>query len=206
MDELVETLQRKRASMRLAIQELTGETETGGIELSSLIHLLANLYESAEVPPGSQLDLSGPRWGLLMRLQFEEARGNCSGITPTNLSRVQSVSKNTISALLRGLEDQGLIQRTLDPQDRRLFRIQLTPHGREVVHQQAPARVRHLNRLTQGLTDTERQELTELMWKLFSSIYHNCPHFANDMRAAALHEEKAATLTASPEPSAPGRG
>ena len=150
-----------------------------------------------EVPPGSQLDLSGPRWGLLMRLHLEEARGNCDGITPTALSRVQSVSKNTISALLRGLEDQGLIQRALDPQDRRLFRIQLTPHGREVVRQEAPARVQHLNRLAQSLTDSERQELADLLWKLFSSIYKNCPQFLAS-RAAYLHEEQTV-----PQPPAP---
>ncbi len=132
-----------------------------------------------------------------MRLHFEEARGNCAGITPTALSRVQSVSKNTISALLRGLEEQGLVQRTLDPTDRRLFRIQLTAHGRELVRREAPGRVRHLNRLAQGLTEPERQELTDLLWKLFSSIYKNCPQFAID-RAAYLREEKASSQTPAP--------
>ena len=66
-------------------------------------------------------------------LYVEEQRGKSLGLPPSYLSRCQDVTKNTISVLLRGLEDQGWIERTLDPDDRRVFRIRLTPAGRELI-------------------------------------------------------------------------
>jgi len=165
---------KMRSHMREQVRALVGADETiEGLELSGMIRGLANLYEAAEVPPDSPLDLSGPRWFLLMRLLGEERDGNCDGVTPTSLSHNQNVSKNTISSLLRGLEEQGLIQRAIDPVDKRIFRIQLTDHGRELMEVAAPLRIRHLNRLTSGLTPAEQEQLIGLLAKLFRSIIKN---------------------------------
>jgi DNA-binding MarR family transcriptional regulator len=162
-----------RAHMRQHVRELVGDDDASGLELAGLIRGLANLYETAEIPPDSPLDLSGPRWFLLLRLLGEEREGNCAGVTPTALSHNQNVSKNTISSLLRGLEEQGLIQRDIDPLDKRIFRIQLTAHGRELMAIAAPLRIRHLNRLASGLAPEEQEQLYGLLVKLFRSIAKN---------------------------------
>jgi DNA-binding MarR family transcriptional regulator len=166
-------MMKMRSHMREQVRALVGADEIIGLELSGMIRGLANLYETAEVPPDSPLDLSGPRWFLLLRLLGEERDGNCDGVTPTALSRGENVSKNTISSLLRGLEEQGLIQRAIDPVDRRIFRIQLSDHGRELMAIAAPLRIRHLNRLTSGLTPAEQEQLIGLLAKLFRSIIKN---------------------------------
>lgn len=62
-----------------------------------------------------RINCQAPRWGLLMRLYIEEVSGNMSGLSPSQLSHYQHVSKNTVSALLRGLEEQGLIARQARP-------------------------------------------------------------------------------------------
>lgn len=159
-----------RSHMRKHVQELVGDENAAGLELAGMIRGLANFYEAAEIPPDSPLDLSGPRWFILLRLLGEEREGNCLGVTPTALSHNQNVSKNTISSLLRGLEEQGLIQRDIDPTDKRIFRIQLTPHGRELMAIAAPLRIRHLNRLASGLTPEEQEQLYGLLVKLFRSL------------------------------------
>ncbi len=92
--------------------------------------------------------------------------GKPEGITPTELSHFQRVSKNTISALLRGLEEQGLIQRNLDSEDLRVFRIQLTDAGRALVLNTAPNRIAGLNKLLSGLNPEEREQLILLLEKL----------------------------------------
>src|SRR5512133_3343622 len=140
-EERCDPVERIRAHLRSHLKELTGSADTSGIELVSLIRNLTNLYEAVHSLESGEHGLSGPRWGLLLRLLAVEQHGNCTGVTPASLSRFQSVNKNTISALLRGLEEQGLIQRDLDPVDRRIFRIQLTPEGRRVVKTEAPKRV-----------------------------------------------------------------
>jgi DNA-binding MarR family transcriptional regulator len=99
------------------------------------------------------------------------------------------VSKNTISALLRGLEEQGLIQRTLDPQDRRLFRIRLSDYGRQVVQKEAPQRIRYLNKLASGISPEEQELLINLLAKLYRSISANCGQ-QKDNPFTALFVEK----------------
>lgn len=187
-----ESTLKLRSHMRRHVQELTGETETSGLELGSLIRWLANLYENAEVPAACTTDLSGPRWGLMLRLLAEEKRGSCDGLTPTHLSHFQNVSKNTISALLRGLEEQGLIQRTLDPKDRRLFRIQLTEHGRQTVQTEAPLRIRHLNELASGLSPAEQDQLIGLLSRLYQSVAASIPNLKDfSISKMYLEEENA---------------
>jgi DNA-binding MarR family transcriptional regulator len=163
-------LEMIRSHNRDQIQKLTGLTDTSGIEVISMVRIVMNLLDGNIALRSGQSDVSGPRWGLLMCLIGEEQLGKKEGITPTNLSRYQNVSKNTISALLRGLEEQGFIQRNLDPLDHRIFRIQLTTAGREFVKTTSPSRMVYLNQLVSGLTVEERDQLISLLEKLYCSM------------------------------------
>ena len=163
-----------REHIREHVSALAGVEDTTGLELVAMIRGLANLYEAAEVPPEDDIDLSGPRWLLLLRLMAEERLGNQAGLTPTGLSHFQNVSKNTISSVLRGLEDQGLIQRAIDPDDKRLFRIQISERGRSLMAVAAPQRIRYLNCLVSGLAPDEKEQLFALLGKLYYSVVQNC--------------------------------
>ena len=153
------------AHMRSTMKSLFGIDDTSGIEIFGMLRHLAHLCE-----PPDEKDLSGARWRLMLHLYGQEHMGNPTGLTPTDLSHTQRVSKNTISALLRGLEEQGLIRRELDPQDYRLFRIQLTQAGRDLIHETGPQRLAYLNQLAAGLTSEERTQLMALLEKLHRSI------------------------------------
>jgi DNA-binding MarR family transcriptional regulator len=158
------------ARMRGQIKTLFGIEDTSGFELFSMIRRLAHMSEALDSQPPNVPDLSGSRWRLMMHLLAEEHMGNGAGLTPTSISHSQRVSKNTISALLRGLEEQGLIQRNLDAADYRLFRIQLTQAGRDLVLTTAPQRLAQLNRLAAGLTCEEHIQLMLLLEKLHNSL------------------------------------
>lgn len=155
--------------MRAHIREHVGPDQAFGIEIPNLIRMIANQYETLSEQTGQHMTLSGPRWGVLLRLMVEEKRGRAY-ITPTSLSQGQNVSKNTISALLRGLEEQGLIARELDETDRRIFRIRLTPAGRELVEKAAPQHLQRLNQLISGLSMEEKSQLSDLLAKLYCSM------------------------------------
>jgi DNA-binding MarR family transcriptional regulator len=160
----------RRAFWRSRLKELAGIDDTSGVEILSMIRALTRLSEFVEGQFPAQPDLSGPRWGLLMLLLAHERKSGSQGVTPTALSHFQGVSRNTISSLLRGLEEQGYIERALDPQDHRVFRIRLTDAGREVAQCLAPERVAFMNRLAAGLSPAEREELIGLLDKLHESI------------------------------------
>ncbi|HVN53539.1 MAG TPA: MarR family transcriptional regulator [Anaerolineaceae bacterium] len=166
------TIIEKMRKQAREIGDLTGNRDTTGIELIGLTHLVARTYDmiTMQKAEASHSGISRARWGLLMRLWREEKVGNAEGLTPTYLSQCQNVGKNTISALLRGLEEQGLVQRTLDRVDHRIFRIQLTQQGRKIIADHAPRMLDYVNRLASGLSEGERAQLRELLSKLYYSL------------------------------------
>jgi DNA-binding MarR family transcriptional regulator len=157
-------------SLRSRLEGLAGGVDLTGLELLRRTSRVANFYDTILNQRLRPTELSGPRWHLLVRLFAEEKRHGPGGLSPTYLSKCQDVSKNTISSLLRGLEEQGLIERALDPADRRAFRIQLSETGRELVQTSAPRHFEELNELAAGLTVAERSTLIDLLDKLHRSL------------------------------------
>jgi DNA-binding MarR family transcriptional regulator len=156
--------------LREGLGDLMSGIEPTGFEIVRLLRAVGNQYAQEMASTQSAAGMSGPRWHLLLRLYVEEQRGKSLGLPPSYLSRCQDVTKNTISVLLRGLEDQGWIERTLDPDDRRVFRIRLTPAGRELIRTSTPARLAHLNALVNDLGADDRRQLIRLLTKLHRSL------------------------------------
>lgn len=156
--------------VREMVGELAGDLDPSGVELVRLIRMVCNTYDARVDDALRETGLSGPRWGLLLRMLTEEKRGTKGGMSPTHLSRCQNVSKNAISSLIGGLEEQGLVKRELDRADKRVFRIRLTEAGRQAVNETAPEHVAYLNELAGGLNDAERAQLIGLLEKLYASL------------------------------------
>jgi DNA-binding MarR family transcriptional regulator len=152
------------------IKQIFQLEDTRGIEFISLLQQATHLSMEMDCQGFSEKDISGPRWALMLYLYVEEISGSPTGLTPTKLSDNRHVSKNTISALLRGLEAQGLVQRQLDPKDLRHFFIHLTPAGREMVQQNAADRIVRLNRMVSGITQEEFDQLKTLLGKYVVSL------------------------------------
>ncbi len=160
------------------LEDMGAHVDLTGLELVRLVRILGHQFDRSASVSGEDAGVTGPRWRLLLRLMAEEKRTPGEGMSPGYLSRCQSVSKNTISTLLRGLEDDGLVERALDPGDRRSFRIQLTPAGRDLVRKSTPARLARLNELVAELTPEERSHLIALLTRLNRSLARYTP--AND--------------------------
>ena len=115
-------------------------------------------------------ELSGPRLGILLRLFMAAQHGNPEGVNPSELGRFQDVKKNTISALLKSLEESGLIERVPHPTDRRASLIRITPAGQALVQSTAPLRFRFMNEITSSLSAPEQDDLIRLLTKLHGSL------------------------------------
>ena len=146
-----------------------GVEDLSGAELSRLIKLSSTGYDTIFKARMKDENLSGPRWRILLHLFMAEEMG-APGVSPTELSQARNVSKNTISSLLRSLEEQGLVTRAVSPSDRRSFVIQLTEKGRDLVRERSPQHLAYLNELASDLTLEERQQLILLLQKLYKSI------------------------------------
>lgn len=160
-----------RAVFSQAMAEL-GIQDTHGVEMLRLIKMAANAYDTILADRMRAEDISEPRWRVLLRLWREE---KCGGewLSPTQLSHAQRLSKNTISAHLRALEEQGLIERQLDADDLRQFRIRLTDSGRELIRRSTPGHMAFLNQLTADLSPSEIDTLQQLLHKLHHSLWQH---------------------------------
>jgi DNA-binding MarR family transcriptional regulator len=124
----------KREKWMSFVRALNPEVDPGALrlmdELRAVSHALHQLGEQSVAVTG----LSYARMRLLLGLMFaQEIEGREHGLNPSEISERQGTSRNTISSLIGDLEKEGLIQRTLDPDDRRRWNIQLTERGLDVV-------------------------------------------------------------------------
>ena len=162
--------EKMRDHIKKHFLSMTNGVDIKGLELSSLIHMLANYYAAIIANKMTPGELSGPRMGILIRLLVAEQSGNTNGINPTALSHFQNVKKNTISSLLRGLEESGYVERNLDKNDKRVFLIRITDKGRKMMETIGPQRLAIMNDLSSDLTDEEKTQLIFLLEKLFLSM------------------------------------
>ncbi len=169
-----EQMKTMRENLASRLRNLAGMDDISGIEIALLIRTVANFYENMEAGFRTDLEMSGPRWAILMRLWDDEKNGALDA-TPTDLSKFQQVKKNTISSMLKKLEEDGLVERNLDPEDKRLFRIHLTDKGKALAEKFSPQFASFQNQLASGLTVKEREELIHLLTKLFTSLIKQHP-------------------------------
>jgi DNA-binding MarR family transcriptional regulator len=133
-----------------------------GTLLMRVAHTLYQLNESSL----SAADISFAQFRLLMDLLFSEQCLQCRGLNPSTISERQGVSRNTISALVRGLEEQGWVRRKLDLEDRRRFIIELTDAGRELARKHAKHHFQTMSSSLSALTPVELEMLIGLLGKL----------------------------------------
>lgn len=132
--------------------------------IDGLAHYLLGEYRKEDV------QISQARMRLLIWLTAHKRMGQASGLTPSKLSQHLGVSRNTVSALLNGLEEQGLIERQLSPTDRRQFQIHITPDGIDLVETRAPQFAAFVAGLFKDLSPAERKTLMQLLGKLIDSM------------------------------------
>lgn len=82
---------------------------------------------------------------------------------PIRLAEVaqrESVSAPSATRLVTELENQGLVEREMDPADGRAVLIRATPAGREIIDSARSARVAIMSELLDGLDSTDHDALT----------------------------------------------
>jgi DNA-binding MarR family transcriptional regulator len=115
---------------------------------SAAIHLLRSVRAS-DVETG----ISPARLSVLSVLVFGGDR------TMTELARVEQVRLPTMSALVRGLEEDGLVRRDPDPDDRRAVRVRATPRGKRILQRGRERRIDNLVTLLRPLGPAELRTL-----------------------------------------------
>ncbi|MCI0396576.1 MAG: MarR family transcriptional regulator, partial [Chloroflexi bacterium] len=106
----------------------------------------------------------------LMNLLFCERFEGCGALNPSEISERQGIGRNTVSALIRQLEEDRLVERHLDEEDRRKFNITLTDAGRKLVQEYASRHFHTVHDHFNELDPAEQQAMGQLLDKLAQSL------------------------------------
>jgi len=89
------------------------------------------------------------------------------GIKVSELSSALMVATPTITQLINGLETNGFVERTMDPEDRRVVRIKLTDKGSSTVDKATDSFFDSFNGLVEYLGEEESSQLAEVLSKVY---------------------------------------
>ena len=92
------------------------------------------------------------------------------GSTQTVLAKVSKRDQTSITRLLDGLQQRGLVERKNDESDRRIFRIFLTEKAEMKYADSFPIVEKFNTDLKNCLSDSEGEKLMELMDKLYINL------------------------------------
>jgi len=82
---------------------------------------------------------------------------------PSDLARAEQVSVPTISRMLKGMEEEGLVRRRRDPGDGRAARILATARGRRIIEAARRARLDDLVGRLGRLSRTDQRRLRDAL-------------------------------------------
>jgi DNA-binding MarR family transcriptional regulator len=106
-----------------------------------------------------------PRFDLMAQLERAP-----EGLQMGELSRRMLVTGGNVTGIADQLENAGLVVRSVDPNDRRAYRIKLTKEGRRVFSQMAAEHERWIVEIFDGLGARDKRSLNELLSRLRTSL------------------------------------
>jgi DNA-binding MarR family transcriptional regulator len=128
-----------------------------------LAFLLAQVGAHAAMRFGervSRLNLRPPDAGILRLL------GVSGGLSQQELSTRLGIHPSRLVAILDALEDQRLVERKPNVDDRRQYALHLTEQGQRTLGEISGIAREHTDSLCDSLTATEREHLGELLQKI----------------------------------------
>jgi len=135
-----------------------------GLTIAS--HVITSIYDDFF----RAYDLTPAKFWLLSWLAACEKSGYSDGSLPSELSKLQGTSPNTISTVLKGLRKQGLVTFTRHPNDHRKRIVAITEEGRALITRVRSAYAPLISKTLGGLSREERETLAGLLEKLTASI------------------------------------
>lgn len=164
--------EERRRKWKAFVHTLAPDVNPQAIQLMDEIRLVSHaLYQTGELSVVAT-GLSYAKMRLLIGLVFaEELEGREHGLNPSEISERQGTGRNTISNLIRALETEGQIKRSLDQDDRRRFNIKLTEAGRELIYTHVSSHLRVVAGCFEALDKDEQLELSRLLSKLGQGVH-----------------------------------
>ena len=114
-------------------------------------------YDEAHI---RQLGLTVPQFDVIATL------GNTSGMMMGQLAEKTLTTKGTLTGIVDRLEKKGLVRREVPPDNRRCFKIVLTPEGEQMFEAVFPDHIAYLKERFDHLSAEELEEIRQNLKRL----------------------------------------
>ncbi|MEU6737895.1 MarR family winged helix-turn-helix transcriptional regulator [Streptosporangium sandarakinum] len=158
-----ETAERAPDAIDLVIEEWRRERPDLDLSAMGVFGRLSRLTRLLEAAVEEVFARHGLRQGEFDVLAALRRSGPPYTLIPSELSAVLMTSRAGMTNRIDRLEAAGLVRRSLDPADRRSFRVALTDAGREVIDAAVTDHAAGLARLAAGLPPEDAAELDRIL-------------------------------------------
>lgn len=138
------------------------KSEVSGFVLERTAKRMKQYFQRKLTLAGAEITVD--QWVVLQQLEREE------GLSQLDIARSTFKDAPTITRIIDLLCKKGLTQRSPDPEDRRRFRVELTPAGRRKIEKVLPVVKNFRREAWQGLSDAEVDRLVATLNKIFDNL------------------------------------
>jgi len=140
-------------------------------EHSEVVQQLYNaLYKFRKLRFAAFFNVDGLKPSEVRMLMVIYKSSKETGISVSKISQHLQVTSSTVTQLINDLEKKGLVIREIDPNDRRMVRIELTDQGKEMMQKAEKAREQFFNGLVEFVGEEECKELIQQLEKVIQYI------------------------------------
>ena len=134
----------------------------GGFYITRIKHLQARIFEKLLTENG--IEISGGQGRILFVLWKEDH------LTVSEISQKTSLAKNTVSIIVDGMVQKGILERNINPANRRQTIISLTEYARDLQekYEQVSQQMNHL--FYQGFSEKEREEFEGYLARILDTL------------------------------------
>lgn len=134
-------------------------------ELNLLARAMMFVWQSGTRDIGKGTVLDGLQLGQFVVLRFLRH----GPMRMTELAELTGTTSANVTGMVDRLVERGVVERTSDPDDRRVVLVSLTPQGASVFAEQGGLFKRHMTKLLECLEPAEQHELVRLLAKVYDA-------------------------------------
>ncbi len=105
-----------------------------------------------------------PQWGVLILLIEQD------GQTIGALSKQRAIDPPTMTGIVKRLEQNCLVERRHDREDRRLVKVYLTAEGRDIMQYLPDAAMAFNEIMVQGISEAEQRDLQAKLQRIIANL------------------------------------
>ena len=134
----------------------------GGFYITQIKQLQDRIFDRLLLENG--IEISGGQGRILFVLWKE------NHLTISEISEKTSLAKNTISVVINGMVNKGIVERNINPQNRRQTIISLTEYAKNLQEKYEFVSEQMNSLFYQGFTENEQKEFEQYLARILNTL------------------------------------